>query len=175
MFANAPYTFEPPDSATAELVRQLYEEDLAREQALSLAEQIQLSKALYDTSNFARVPGLPQDRPVEVLEESSELVAARARLEGVNFDLSVRMKGEETAAHLKVVGDRNIALALAHSFDATKRKELLDFEFARSLQATDAQGQRDIDAPQGMDIDSLLGRERVAQLMVRPLLNLVDF
>lgn len=164
MFANAPYTFEPPDAATAELVRTMYEEDLALEQALSYAEQIQLSIAIND-SDVPQTPGLPPRYPT--VEETGSLIAARARLNSLDFAGDLRMKAEEEEMQRRLGGDRTIALALSAKLEATKRREILDFEYSRRLQAVDTQGQRDIDEMEGMDIDSLLGRARVADMMVR--------
>ncbi|GAA5891649.1 hypothetical protein JCM5296_005497 [Sporobolomyces johnsonii] len=155
----------PDDPDSLALLASFLEEDLRAAEDARVAQALQLQLALSDSR-----PGSPQGSPTLYAlsgaeeAESDEVLSLRRQLDLVNSTLSkasiAKLAGSQTA----IVADSVRARQLNEQFEAARRKEAMDFEFARALQREDDEG-RDSDAVAQRGVEGLLGERKVKEIM----------
>jgi hypothetical protein len=166
---------DPADIESARLIAQLLAADLEDSISFQYAEEAQLALALEDSrAGRPSLPLKPQSQPrLNREREDDRIYSLRLNLAEVNSSI-----GHQTALELQERGMKSVADGVhARQFDlqnqARLKKELVDFEFARSLEQTDRRGRHDIDDPRARDADAVLGAARIRELMrVCPILSL---
>ncbi|GAA5974427.1 hypothetical protein JCM21900_005936 [Sporobolomyces salmonicolor] len=152
----------PDDPDSLRLLAAFLEEDLRAAENAHAAQALQLELVLGDSR-----PGPPQalySSSGTDEAESDELLSLRRQLDLVNSTLSKVSIARLAGLQSSVVADSVRARQLDEQYQAAKRREAMDFEFARALQHEDDEG-RDSDAAAMQGVERLLGERKVTEIM----------
>lgn len=185
---------EDSHAVNNELVTSLLQNDIEFTSHLFLSERLQLKMALRDSTSKlntvgGRTPNLGMidlTLPTETIdltsdhieltsEQESEIASLKAEIDHLQSETSRKVAEKLEKMKEILQSDSRVAAALENVLGVETRKEALDREFALVLGRVDAQGDEDIDIVARGGVERVIGRERVASIMVSYLSSLLLF